>query len=134
MVRVHIERDEAGAAVGARIEAPRPLSIGAVLPVERVAACVGLRPDELSVAAHDPVIASMGVPVVIAEVADLDALSRASPSARDFGETLASLPELGRRLTIHLYGKRGDGSAQLRTAYSRRSKAFRKTRRRAAPT
>ena len=115
LVRVQVERDEAGAVVGARVEAPRPLSIGAIVSVERVAACVGLRPDEVSTAAHEPVIASMGAPIVIAEVADLGALSRASPSARDFRETLASLPQLGRRLTVHLYGKQGDGSARRRS-------------------
>jgi trans-2,3-dihydro-3-hydroxyanthranilate isomerase len=115
LVRVYVERDGAGAVVGARIDAPRPLSIGAAVPVGMVAACAGLQPDELSTAAHDPVVASVGVPVVIAEVANLDVLSRATPSARDFRDTLASLPELGKRLTVHLYAKRGDGSARLRS-------------------
>jgi trans-2,3-dihydro-3-hydroxyanthranilate isomerase len=99
---------------GARIDAPRSLSTGAVVPVEMVAACTGLRPDELSTAAHDPVIASVGVPVVIAEVASLDALSRATPSARDFRDTLAAFPELS-RLTVHLYGKRDGDPTRLRS-------------------
>ena len=115
LVRVRIERDEAGAAVGARIDAPRPLSLGAAVPVDRVAACVGLDSGELVTAAHQPVIASVGVPVVIAEVADLDVLSRARPSHRDFAETLATLPELGRRLTVHLYARRGNGPGNLRS-------------------
>jgi trans-2,3-dihydro-3-hydroxyanthranilate isomerase len=115
LVRVHVERDGAGIVIGARIDAPRPLSIGAVVPVEMVAACAGLQPDELSTAAHNPVIASVGVPVVIAEVANLDVLTRASPSARDFRDTLASLPELGKRLTVHLYAKRDDDPARLRS-------------------
>lgn len=115
LVRVYVERDGASAVIGALIDAPLPLSIGRVVPVEMVAACAGLQPDELSTAAHDPVIASVGAPVVIAEVADLDILSRATPSARDFRDTLAALPELGKRLTVHLYGKRDGDPARLRS-------------------
>jgi trans-2,3-dihydro-3-hydroxyanthranilate isomerase len=115
LVRVHVERDGAGIVNGARIDAPRPLSIGATIPVETVAACAGLRPHELSTSVHDPVIASVGVPVVIAEVTDLDALSRASPSAHAFHHALASIPELGDRLTVHLYGRRSDDATRLRS-------------------
>ena len=42
------------------IAAPQPLSLGPEMPVELVAACVGLKPGDVLTKAHKPVSASVG--------------------------------------------------------------------------
>jgi trans-2,3-dihydro-3-hydroxyanthranilate isomerase len=108
LVEVRVERDTAGAATGATIAAPQPLSLGAGLPVPAIAACAGLAPGEVLTAAHEPVIASCGNPFVIAEVA-AEALSRAQPDFGAFRATLAAMPALEGRLALYLYARDGTG-------------------------
>ncbi len=65
-----------------------------------MAAAVGLRPEEIRTDGHAPVVASVGLPFVIAEVADLDALARARPDAGGLERLAAagaSTPD------VHLY-------------------------------
>ena len=50
------------------IAAPQPLSLGPEMPVELVAACVGLAAGDVVTKAHRPVCASVGNSFVIAEV------------------------------------------------------------------
>ncbi|GAC1343189.1 MAG: PhzF family phenazine biosynthesis protein [Acetobacteraceae bacterium] len=52
----------------ATLDAPRPLQCGAELPAALVAACVGLREDQIVVANHRPLVAGMGTDFVFAEV------------------------------------------------------------------
>ncbi len=59
LVRVHILRD-AGAISGARISAPRALSIDIGIPEDVVAACAGLTEDDIATTAHTPLVASVG--------------------------------------------------------------------------
>lgn len=84
LVRVHVLRDPAGAVSGARVAAPRSLTLGSAVPVETVAACAGLVPADIATAGHTPLIASVGMPFVIAELAGLDALARAAPDPASF--------------------------------------------------
>jgi trans-2,3-dihydro-3-hydroxyanthranilate isomerase len=68
LVRVHILH-EADAVSGARISAPRALSIDVGIPDDVVAACAGLAEDDIATGAHAPLVASVGTPFVIAEIA-----------------------------------------------------------------
>ncbi|MBN8904262.1 MAG: PhzF family phenazine biosynthesis protein, partial [Rhodospirillales bacterium] len=72
LVRVHVLRDEAQAICGARISAPRALSIDIDVPAEAVAACAGLAVSEILTTAHTPLVASVGTRFVIAEVASVE--------------------------------------------------------------
>src|SRR4051812_15730283 len=74
LVRVHIIRS-GDITTGARISAPRSLSIDVGIPTEVVAACAGLAEDEIATNSHTPLVASVGTPFVIAEVASVAALS-----------------------------------------------------------
>ncbi|MBV1798796.1 PhzF family phenazine biosynthesis protein [Siccirubricoccus sp. G192] len=114
LVEVRVERDPAGAApAGATIAAPQPLSLGPEMPAEALAACVGLDRDAVIVAAHRPVLASVGNSFVVAEVAP-EALSRAVPDLAQFRRAAADFPAPGPgRLPLYLYARDGDG-AQLR--------------------
>ncbi|WP_422035863.1 PhzF family phenazine biosynthesis protein [Reyranella sp.] len=113
LVEIDVERDGSGAPIGATIAAPQPLSLGAELPVEAVAACVGLQPADIRTGAHRPVGASLGNPFVIAEV-EPSALSRATPDFASFRQALEQTPSLDGRLALYCYAHAGEGSVQAR--------------------
>jgi trans-2,3-dihydro-3-hydroxyanthranilate isomerase len=103
LVRVHILRDPGGAIYGARVAAPRSLTIDIGIPVDVIAACAGLRESDIATLAHTPLVASVGTPFVIAEVASVEALSRATPDLGAFRAALARFPDMEGRFAMHLY-------------------------------
>jgi trans-2,3-dihydro-3-hydroxyanthranilate isomerase len=102
VVEVRVDRSAAGAPIGATIDAPQPLSVGLELSAETVAACAGLEPADIVVAAHRPVLASVGTGLVMAQVTEA-ALGRARPVVDRFREAEAVHPELSGGLSLHLY-------------------------------
>ena len=112
LVRVHILH-EADAVSGARISAPRALSIDVGIPTDIVAACAGLSEEDIATMAHAPLVASVGTPFVIAEVASVAALSRASPDIAAFRDAAERFPEVATRFSLHLYARRGGDATQL---------------------
>jgi trans-2,3-dihydro-3-hydroxyanthranilate isomerase len=106
LVRVEVVRDDRGAPVGARVAAPQPLSMGEEVPVETVAACLGLAPGDILTGTHRPVAASVGNPYVIAEVTG-EALARCLPDVRAFRQALAARPQFGKRFSLHVYARDG---------------------------
>jgi len=108
LVRVEVDRGPDGRPSGATIAAPQPLSLGIEVPVEVVAACAGLAPDDVLTAAHRPVVASLGVGFVVAEVA-AEALSRAAYDLAAFRRSAAEQAALRNRLEILLYARDGEG-------------------------
>jgi trans-2,3-dihydro-3-hydroxyanthranilate isomerase len=115
LVRVHIQRNAAHAIVGARIGAPRSLSITTAIDTAAVAACAGLTPGDFLTNAHTPLVASVGTPFVIAEVASLDALARAQPDIAAFRAARDRFPDMGDRFNLHLYVRRDGDATKLRT-------------------
>jgi trans-2,3-dihydro-3-hydroxyanthranilate isomerase len=115
LVRVHIQRDAAHRIIGARISAPRSLSIDIAIPTEMVAACVGLELDDILTTAHTPLIASVGTPFVIAELASEDALARANPDLGMFRKAVAQFGDASERFPLHLYVRLGGDATRLRT-------------------
>jgi trans-2,3-dihydro-3-hydroxyanthranilate isomerase len=94
---------------GVTIAAPQPLSLGAEMPVDLLAGCVGIAPAEVVTAAHRPVMASVGNSFVVAEVTP-EALTRAVPDIARFREAHKAFPALGpRRLPLYLYAHDGKG-------------------------
>lgn len=107
LVEVKVERDAAGNVAGATIAAPQPLSMGIELPVDGIAACAGLAPADVVVAAHKPVQASVGVQFVLAEV-KAEALARALPDIAAYRTLEAAHPALEERLSLFIYAREGD--------------------------
>jgi trans-2,3-dihydro-3-hydroxyanthranilate isomerase len=96
------------------IAAPQPLSLGAEMPVDLLAGCVGLDASDVVVAAHRPIVASVGNFFVIAEVAG-SALSRAAPDIARFRAAVEAFPALGpRRLPLYLYAHDGRSAGTIR--------------------
>jgi trans-2,3-dihydro-3-hydroxyanthranilate isomerase len=114
LVRVHVLR--AGNTItGARISAPRALSIDIGIPVEVIAACAGLTEHDIATNAHDPLVASVGTPFVLAEVASVETLSRATPDVGAFRAAAQQFPEVASRFSLLLYAWRDDGAMRLAT-------------------
>lgn len=101
LVEVSVEGD------AVTIAAPQPLTLGPEMPADLLARCVGLETADVVVAAHRPVMASVGNSFVLAEVGP-EALTRAVPDIARFREALAAFPALGpRRLPLYLYAHDG---------------------------
>jgi trans-2,3-dihydro-3-hydroxyanthranilate isomerase len=115
LVRVHIRRDADGRPNGARISAPQALSLGVAVPTDMVAACASLEPGDIVTTAHDPLVASVGTPFVIAEVASLAALARATPNLVAFRHAVNAIAELSGHFDLHLYVRVDGEATRLRT-------------------
>jgi trans-2,3-dihydro-3-hydroxyanthranilate isomerase len=114
LVRVHLRRGAGKAIDGARVSAPRALSIDIGIPVELVADCAGLQAADIATGAHTPLVASVGLPFIIAEVASVDALSRAAPNVAAFRSGVARFPDLAGHFSLHLYARRDGDATRLR--------------------
>jgi len=106
LVEVKVEHGEAAHAV--TIAAPQPLSLGAEMPVDLLAGCVGLTAGDIVVTAHRPVSASVGNSFVVAEVTG-EALGRATPDIAKFREAATAYTAMGpNRLPLYLYAHDGE--------------------------
>jgi len=108
LVEVRIERDADGAPAGAMIAAPQPLSLGAEMVAEDIAAAVGIDAAEVVTSVHPPRLASTGYSFVFAQVTPR-ALTRAAPDIAAFRRVDAERPDLGGRFALHLYARDGAG-------------------------
>jgi len=110
IVRVHVQRGADGAISGARISAPHSLQFGSAVPPTTVADCIGLPEAAVATELHDPIVASVGAPFVIAELNDLGQLAAAEPNIAAFRDAAARFPDLADRFNLLLY-VRIDGDA-----------------------
>ncbi len=114
LVRVHPQRGPDQAISGARISAPHSLQIGDDVALDVIAACAGLDPDDIATGAHTPLFATVGVWFVLAEVASIEALSRAAPDLAAFRDAAAQRDLPGSRFSLHLYARHDGEATQLR--------------------
>jgi trans-2,3-dihydro-3-hydroxyanthranilate isomerase len=75
-VAVHKRRGER---IWCELTAPQRLTLGKAISVESVAAAVSLAADDILTTAHAPLVASVGLPFILAELRDREALGRARP-------------------------------------------------------
>lgn len=85
-------QSEGGRPVGAMLTAPERFSTAADATVADVAACLGLAPGDIRTDAHRPMIASAGLPFLVAELSGRDALARARPDTAAFGSAPSVVP------------------------------------------
>lgn len=98
LVPVTIQRRDDGV-ICCELSAPAPLTLGAIIPVDALAAAASLSPDDVVSSTHPPQVASVGLPFVVAELRDRSALERARPGIPG----LEALASLGIVPDIHLY-------------------------------
>jgi trans-2,3-dihydro-3-hydroxyanthranilate isomerase len=79
---------EAGKPIGAELIAPEQLSRLATVEPRRVAACLSLSPDQIEVATHAPQVASVGLPFIIVELKNQEALRQCVPNPAEYKLTM----------------------------------------------
>ena len=102
LVAVSVARRD-GLVTGASITAPRALEIGLDVPVGLVAACATLTPADIEVESHPPLVLSVGLPFVFAELSSRAALARARPNRERFAEADAAVPLADGGFALFLY-------------------------------
>lgn len=90
----------------ATLVAPRPLELGAEVPVSVVASCLGLRPRDIKTGAHSAVVASVGLGFAVAEVT-ADALRRCAPDTVAFRDAVAHYPAREGGFALYVYAREG---------------------------
>lgn len=73
-----------GVTTGAELLVPELLSRRSEVSPASVAACLSLEADSISTAVHQPLVASVGLPFLIVELASRDALRRCVPNLQGF--------------------------------------------------
>jgi trans-2,3-dihydro-3-hydroxyanthranilate isomerase len=86
------------------LAAPQRLSLGKTISAEMVAAAVSLNPDAVVTKTHQPHVASVGLPFLMAELADRAALERARINMNGIDAIAAE----GVTPDIHLYTRSAD--------------------------
>jgi trans-2,3-dihydro-3-hydroxyanthranilate isomerase len=104
LVPVVIDRSLAGG-LQCELRAPEPLSRGRTVSAATLAEAVSLEAAEIVTHAHQPVVASVGLPFLMVELRDRAALER----ARARVDRLEVLAADGVCPDVHLYVRSGDG-------------------------
>jgi trans-2,3-dihydro-3-hydroxyanthranilate isomerase len=110
LVRIDLLR-EGARVMGARLAAPQKLSIGANIAADIVAAACSLKADDIETRAHQPCIASCGMPLIFAELKSRAALAAAQPRADVFMQHVPTTLATG----IHLYVQTATAGADIET-------------------
>ena len=113
LVPVDLLRDARGRVTGAMLTAPQPLAVGANIAAEKVAACVGIEPGAVLTANHAPVLASVGLPFVIAEIG-LDAIARAQPDLAAFRSAAEGHATRTGRFSLFVYVRQSEKQLRAR--------------------
>jgi len=107
LVAVRIESRDGGG-LWCELTAPEPFTRGRALEVAHLAAALCLDETDIRTDAHPPLVASTGLPFVIVELADLNALGRARPDVAGLQRML----DAGSKVAdVHAY-VRTDGRAE----------------------
>jgi trans-2,3-dihydro-3-hydroxyanthranilate isomerase len=102
LVTIDVDRDANGRAVAAHVQAPQALTVVDTLPVDGVAACLGLEVTGLRTDLHAPVIASVGARFALVAVRP-EALDRIVARPEAFAALAARFPSQGGRMSIFVY-------------------------------
>lgn len=114
IVKARLARDGAGRVAGASIDAPQPLSVGPNVDMKTIARCASIEVPAISSAIHSPVIASVGLPFAVAELANLDALGKACPNTAAFAEAGRQYSPEDEQFALFLYVRRPENPWHLR--------------------
>jgi trans-2,3-dihydro-3-hydroxyanthranilate isomerase len=104
LVEVRIERAANGNPLGAEIDAPQPLQLLGILPIEGIADCLNLDPADLITTSHLPTRATTGVDFVFVEVTE-EALGLARPDIAAYRRLADVEQGNAERLSIFLYAR-----------------------------
>jgi trans-2,3-dihydro-3-hydroxyanthranilate isomerase len=103
-----------GHVVGAGIFAPQSLSLGPQVDHETIARCASIDAGGIRTGTHAPVIASVGLPFAVAELADLETLARACPNTAAFAEAGRRYSQQNDQFALFLYTRAPENPWHLR--------------------
>ena len=103
LVPIEIHK-QPGKPIWCELAAPENLSLGKTIALESLASAVSLAPDDIVITTHVPQVASVGLPFLVAELADRGALERAQPKL----EGLEAFVAQGVPPDVHLYTHSAD--------------------------
>ncbi len=116
LVPVRLLKDN-GTVTGAEFVTPEALSCRSEVSPEQVAACLSLAAEDIRTEVHNPLVASVGLPFLVVELASRDALRRCVPNLQGFRATLP----LDGAVSVYAYtqdkdaGEQGDLQARMLT-------------------
>jgi trans-2,3-dihydro-3-hydroxyanthranilate isomerase len=114
IVEAELKRDAHGQVIGAAISAPEPLSLGPQIDVETIARCASIEAKQIVLTTHAPMIASVGLPFAIAELADLGTLGKACPNTAAFAEAGRRYAPDDDQFALFIYVRQPDNPWALR--------------------
>lgn len=106
LVEVRVARGADGTVGDVTIAAPQPLTLGTEFTPVQVAGAAGLEPWDIVTENHRPLVASVGNPFAVMEVAPA-ALTRAAPDSAGMARANGIAPELEGRFRVYLYARDG---------------------------
>ena len=103
-------RAAGGRVTSCELRAPQLVSFGTVVPKHLVAAAVSRPVDEIVTTTHDPQMASVGLPFLMAEVKDRATLERVRANSAGF-EAIRDFLDAGGRapVLLYVYARTADG-------------------------
>jgi trans-2,3-dihydro-3-hydroxyanthranilate isomerase len=104
--------EQGGAVIGARLTPPQPLTRGAEIDTEIIAAACSLTANDIEIATHRPCIASCGIPLAFVELKTRAALASARPRADVFTKHLP--PERITGVLMYVHDRRDGFDLQVR--------------------
>jgi trans-2,3-dihydro-3-hydroxyanthranilate isomerase len=87
---------------GARLASPQSLTLGAEIPADLIASACSLSVDDIESRNHPPLIASCGVPFILAELKDRERLAAAAARSDVFMREVAILPAASILIYAHV--------------------------------
>lgn len=110
LVNMDILREN-GLVVATRLAAPVPLSFGEEIAPALVAEACSLKPEDIKLDVHRPIVASCGAPLLFVELASRAALRSAAPRPEVFARELPR----DRLVGIHLYVQAPEEGLDIQT-------------------
>lgn len=108
LVEVRVARGADGAVGDVTIAAPQPLTLGTEFTPVQIAGAAGIEPWEVVTENHRPLVASVGNPFAVMEVAP-EALTRAAPDSAGMARAGGIAPELAGRFRVYLHARDANG-------------------------
>jgi trans-2,3-dihydro-3-hydroxyanthranilate isomerase len=112
LVRIDLLREQS-AVTGARLAAPQAFSIGKTIAREIVAAACSLAEADIDTRAHQPCVASCGIPLVFAAVTSRAALAAARPRTEIFAQHVPATLATGILLYLEAAAPAADIEARM---------------------
>jgi trans-2,3-dihydro-3-hydroxyanthranilate isomerase len=113
IVTVDLKRDGMRV-LSAAIRAPKPLITGRTIPEDTVARCISIDSAMVSARIHRPLLASVGLSFVVAELADLEALASARPNLAHFQDAAGPTPEGNHDFSLFVYVRTAEAPWTIR--------------------